>query len=58
MPVIMAIWQWLEAIPTCKAPEMLHQPSLSENVRYYLFSLAAGTALLCGSSSFSEYSEE
>lgn len=56
MQVIMAIrhWQWQVAIPTCKTPEMLQQPLLPENVRYYLFSAAAGTVLLCSSS----YSEE
>lgn len=54
MQVIMAIRQWQIAAPTYKTPEMLHQPLLSENVRYYLFSLAAGTALLCSSGSSEE----
>lgn len=50
MQIIIAIRQWQIAAPTCKTPEMLHQPLLSEN----LFSLAAGTALLCSSGSSEE----
>lgn len=56
MQVIMAIrhWQWQVAISTCKTPEMLRQPSLSENARYYSFSLAAGTVLLSSSDNSEE----